>query len=121
MKIAKAKYKGQPTYNDYELEISFGQLIAIRDALEKAHADPVSDEILAELNYYLAQVPGPGEDEAEHKKSAEGEMPQEGAPSDTELEADKLVPPPDESEADLPPEGEGGGRGIDAFFPHGRP
>ena len=108
------------TFSDYRVELSFGQLVAIRDALEQSHADPMSDEMYQEINYYLSQVPGPGEDETEKKQSTEGLPTEDGAPNDTEMEANKLVPPPDEGEADLPSEG-GEGRGIDAFFPNGRP
>lgn len=73
MKIAKAKYKGASTFNDYEVELSWGQLMAIHAALEKDHANPLSDELFAELSFYLENVPGPGESEEEYKAAREAE------------------------------------------------
>lgn len=107
MKIRKMKFDGMDTFNDYQVELSFGQLVAIRNALEKDHADPLSDEAYAELNYYLQNIPGPGEDSGEFKaertatKKTEGDAgkemePGEAPPNETELEAGKLPPPPDE-------------------------
>ena len=57
IKLTKVKQ----TYNTYRLEMSMGQLEAIRSALERDHADPISDELLAIMTYYLEKVPGPGE------------------------------------------------------------
>jgi len=70
MKIAKAKYHSQETFNDYDVELSWGQLQAIFHALEKDHSDPIADETYAELAYYLQNVPGPGESEDEYKEQA---------------------------------------------------
>ena len=56
MKIKKVS----DTFNTYSVELSFGQLVAMRNALEKDHSDPLSDEIYAEINWYLQNVPGPG-------------------------------------------------------------
>lgn len=53
------------SFGDYKLEISYGQLIAIRDALTAAHAEPMADEILQEISFYLENVPGPGESKEE--------------------------------------------------------
>jgi len=61
--IKMSKAKG--TYNTYKLEMSMGQLEVIRTALEGNHADPVSDELLATLTYYMDKLPGPGEEEEE--------------------------------------------------------
>lgn len=63
MKIDKIK----GTYNDYKVEVSFGQLQAIKSALERDHADPVSDELYAELCWYLDNIPGPGEEKDDLK------------------------------------------------------
>lgn len=69
MKIQKIK----DTFNDYRVELSWGQLNAIFAALEKDHADPLADELFAELGWYLQNVPGPGEDEEEYKEAREAE------------------------------------------------
>lgn len=59
--IKMSKVKG--TYNTYKLELSYGQIEAIKQALEAKHDDPLADELLAMFNYYAAELPGPGEDE----------------------------------------------------------
>lgn len=69
MRIQKIK----DTFNDYRVELSWGQLNAVHQALEKDHADPLSDELYAELGWYLQNVPGPGEDEEEYKNAKEAE------------------------------------------------
>jgi hypothetical protein len=61
--IKMSKSKG--TYNTYKLEMSMGQLEVVLSALEKNHADPVSDELLATIRYYIDKLPGPGEEEEE--------------------------------------------------------
>lgn len=65
--------KKKDTFNDYSVEMSWGQLNAAYRALEKAHADPLADEMFAELGWYLQNVPGPGEDEEEYKQAREAE------------------------------------------------
>ena len=105
MKIKKVS----DTFNTYSVELSFGQLVAMRNALEKDHSDPLSDEIYAEINWYLQNVPGPGEDQeafkAERdaakktKDEAGDEVSGEDAPAtDTELEAGLPAPPSDDEE-----------------------
>src|SRR5579885_1222091 len=71
--IEMSKVKG--TYNTYKLQLSMGQIEVIMNALEANHADPVSDELLATFQYYVKQLPGPGEDEEKfeaEKKALEG-------------------------------------------------
>ena len=107
MKIKKLKFDGMDSFNDYSVEMSYGQLVALRNALEKDHSDPLSDELYAELNYYLQNIPGPGEnsDEFKAERDASKKTPEEAgtetapenAPaSDTEIESGKLPPPPSE-------------------------
>jgi hypothetical protein len=137
MKIKKLKFDGMDSFNDYGVEMSYGQLVAIRNALEKDHSDPLSDELYAELNYYLQNVPGPGEssdefkaerDAAKKTKEEAGEpVSGETAPqTDTELEAGLPAPPSDEEEDlgaplgstegdELGPEGEPGEPGEGAI------
>lgn len=62
MILSGVKIKKQnDTYDTYQVEISMGQLLNIRDALRSAHANPVADEMLKEIDWYLAEIPGPGE------------------------------------------------------------
>lgn len=65
--------KKKQTFNDYDVQLSWGQLNAIFKALEQDHADPLADELFAELGWYLENVPGPGEDEDEYKEAKEAE------------------------------------------------
>ena len=113
MKIKKLKFDGMDSFNDYGVEMSYGQLVAIRNALEKDHSDPLSDELYAELNYYLQNVPGPGEssdefkaerDAAKKTKDEAGEpVSGETAPqTDTELEAGLPAPPDDDEDLGAP-------------------
>jgi hypothetical protein len=147
MKIKKLKFDGMDSFNDYGVELSYGQLVAIRNALEKDHSDPLSDEILAELNYYLDNVPGPGEstdefkaerDAAKKTKDEAGEEVEakDVPPNDTELEAGEggLPPPPSDEGGPEPFTDEEGGEFeegpelsgaereiIDRAMPTGRP
>jgi hypothetical protein len=73
--------KKKGTFNDYDVQLSWGQLNAAYRALERFHADPLADEMFAELGWYLENVPGPGEDEDEYKaaKDAEKQAVEQGA------------------------------------------
>lgn len=88
MKIKKVKYDGLDSFNDYAVELSYGQLVAIRNALEAKHDDPLSDELYAEINYYLQNIPGPGESSDAFKeergmaKKTQDQAGQEIAPED---------------------------------------
>lgn len=97
MKLEKIK----KTYNDYKLELSWGQIEAIAQALSQNHSDPVADELHAEWQWYMERVPGPGEDEeeieAQQKAAAEG-----GQPGAIEGE-DLPIPMPPGSNAGTPP------------------
>lgn len=95
MKLEKIK----KTFNDYKLEVSWGQVEAIAAALEANHADPLADELFAEWKWYMERVPGPGEDEEAweaEQKAAEGG----GKPGE---EGDVPIPMPPGSEAGTPP------------------
>jgi len=118
--------KDEKSFGDYRLEISYGQLVAIRDALTAAHAEPMADELLQEINFYLENVPGPGESKEEFEQreaagkeiedaanlpvdgsGAPGDLGEPGVPS-AEGEADFAAPPTD---TNLPPEGDPGAEG----------
>jgi len=100
MKLEKIK----KTYNDYKLELSWGQIEAIAQALSQNHSDPLADELYAEWQWYMERVPGPGEDEeeieAQQKMAAEG-----GQPGAVEGE-DLPIPMPPGKEAGTMPGGE---------------
>ena len=66
MKLEKIK----DTYNDYKLELSWGQLDAVLKALERNHADPMMDELFAEWQWYMGHVPGPGEEEEKSEEKS---------------------------------------------------
>lgn len=106
--------KVKDSYNTYTCKMSFGQLVAIRNALEKDHADPVSDEIYAEINYYLNNLPGPGEDPDDFKEEKrEGEEAKKKE-REEKREAKKSGEEPAKSEpaaksSPKKPSGEGGG------------
>lgn len=122
MKIKKVKFDGMDSFNDYQVELSYGQLVAIRNALEQAHADPLSDELYAEINYYLQNIPGPGESsdafkqERDMAKKTQDQAGQEvqpeevgagGPPTEAGLEAGEGAGGP----LPAPPEEEMGGPG----------
>lgn len=111
MKIKKIK----DTYNDYQVEMSFGQLTAIRNALGENHSDPLSDELYAELNWYLDNIPGPGESEDDLKKEEEAAASgmgsaEAGQGQPVQAQADQMLPAPPEEE--MPGEGEPGGEEL---------
>lgn len=112
MKIKKIK----GTYNEYQVEMSFGQLEALRNSLANDHADPLADELYAELSWYLDNIPGPGESEEDLKAAEEAEdsgmadkEAGEGRP--VKPKADDLLPSPDSGGEgpELPTPDEGGG------------
>jgi hypothetical protein len=93
--------KKPKTFNDYTLEISFGQLEVIRAALDRDHADPVADELLAELGWYMDRVPGPGEEEEDVKAREEHPEGAAGAAGD-ETDGMPLPMPPHDNEGAAP-------------------
>jgi hypothetical protein len=100
------------SFNTYKLELSFGELAAIANALEDStDTNPIADECRQGIRWYLDNLPGPGEDKAEFnaKKKAEKEVgldgeggeggektPETAAPADLAL-------PPEKSGPDLEP------------------
>jgi len=101
------------TYNDYRLEVSWGQIEALKNALSDATPDPVTDELAAELDWYMMNVPGPGQDEEEFKAETEGES--SDLPDAPEEDNDSPIPmPPGEKPVDsIAGEGPPGGEEID--------
>lgn len=101
MKLEKIK----KTYNDYKLELSWGQVEAIAAALAQNHSDPLADELYAEWQWYMERVPGPGEDEEEIE--AQQKAAEMGGPEGAVEGEDLPIPMPPGSTAGTPPEGEG--------------
>jgi len=134
MKLEKIK----KTYNDYKLELSWGQIEAIAQALSQNHSDPLADELYAEWQWYMERVPGPGEDEeeieAQQKAAAEGGQP--GAVEGEDLpipmppgkeagtppgEGEEVAPPSEEEMAGAGAPGGGGGGEVGLPEPEGEP
>jgi hypothetical protein len=108
--------KSKGTFNTYKLELSYGQIECIRQALEKDHANPIADELLQMFNYYISTVPGPGEEEDDVKARAESSA--IGQKLGQEEEDDGMglpMPPGQEQEQGTTVAGEGpeGGAGDD--------
>jgi len=61
------------TFNMYRLEASFGELDAIRQALEKDHSGAVGDELYHTIDWYWKDnhMPFPGQEEEDIKKDKE--------------------------------------------------
>jgi hypothetical protein len=119
MKIKKIK----GTYNDYSVEMSFGQLLAVKNALGADHADPVADELYAELEWYLTNIPGPGEDEEDLKKAEEAGESGMASPEAAETPGGPAGPAQGDTNDLLPAppgsEGEGVGEGGELPPPEG--
>ena len=100
MKIDKVK----GTYSEYKLTLSFGQLKELHSALADDHVGPIKDEMFKALDYYLAKLPLPGEDEEKAKeadKASKEEEKSEGEQVDVDHvnsmeDLDKIAPNPPE-------------------------
>lgn len=89
------------TYDVYTVECSYGELLAFKVGLESDHADPVRDEKLAELSWYLERIPGPGQEE--EKAGAKGADAAAGGVPGEEGD-DVPIPMPPGSQAGTPPD-----------------
>lgn len=106
--------KKSGTYNAYTLALSWGQLQVLVAALERDHADPVSDELLAELKWMLENaVPGPGESE-EDMKAREEEQASVAELANAENAEDFPLPMPPGAEGGDLPIGDDGTDDLDA-------
>ncbi len=80
-------------YNTYSVILSYGELKAIKELIEKHSAGVIDDEMLKAINWYFDnQLPEPGETPEQFKQK------KELAKSEVEQEADELLPEPEESE-----------------------
>ncbi len=123
--------KKSGSYDCYTLELSMGQVQAVMRALERDHAEPVSDEMLAEFQWYIERVPGVGEEEKDVKAREDGAV-ETGAETTGDIEGENVpIPmPPTEGgeeggEAEPPPppgdEAEGEGEFPGEELPGGPP
>lgn len=108
--------KKSGTYNTYTIQLSYGQIEALRQALEADHANPIGDELKALFDYYINSIPGPGEEEDDVKAREEqaaianGEMAAATGDDDNPIP----MPPGDEGGGEITVAGEGedmGGEG----------
>jgi len=110
MEITKAAGK----FNSYKIDLSYGELVSLENALQDNHSGPIADELWAGIKWYLDKLPLPGEEkEKEGKDEEKGEemggepmgelaieMPPD-APSaiDPEMDVDELLPAAGDEEA----------------------
>jgi hypothetical protein len=100
MKIDKIKDQ----VNGYKCELSFGQLVAIKNALAQRHADPISDELFFELSTYLDMLPQPGEEKKDGEivpQPRRNDLQKPRGPDDIEaVDLDQELPHPDDVESE---------------------
>lgn len=96
------------SFNTYKIELSFGELVAIVNAMEDSKlVDPIADEVRQGLQWYLNELPGPGEDKEDLKaaKDAKKEAEKgEGEPEDLALPSEKGEPGAEEQMSGEPSE-----------------
>ena len=98
--------KDDANFDIYRMEITYGELLTIKNALESAPGiGPEADEILQGLGWYIEKIPGPGEEADKGEGSANSpDLPKSQA--DDALDGIELLPAaPGESPA---PESEHG-------------
>ena len=102
MKIVEMKVdKTSGQFNTYRLELSYSQLIATRDALRDSHTSPLADEMLTEIDWYLDEVPRPGEDKDKQCQPTGATEP------GNDINLDSELPDPDGGETAEPEVGAG--------------
>lgn len=95
MEITKSSGK----FNTYKIEVSYGELVAMENALQDSHSGPIADELFAGIQWYLAKLPLPGEEKTD-KEGEEGGMGAEGEegmpmPADSPMsDVDQILPAP---------------------------
>jgi hypothetical protein len=89
------KKKGSNTWNVYEIELSFGELMAFYEMTKKSNG-AIADEMRANLSFYMTRLPEPGVDEKDLKKEQEAKKEAEKGESD---EGD--LPPADSELTDI--------------------
>lgn len=108
--------KKSGSYNSYQIQCSFGELEAFRDALALHHADPLADQLFEELSWWMAgHIPLPGEEKSEKEKHDEKEEERKAAEENAE-EGTELPDVPDSAFDD-----DGGSEGGGASAPEPSP
>ena len=91
-------------FDTYSAELSYGELLAIRDALAKDHCGPLCDELNASIQFFVDRLPGPGDEDS--GKGEAGKEETGKAPKDLASLANDLKTP--DEELDLERELRGG-------------
>ena len=97
------------TFDTYKLTISRGELSALSDALDKVDPSPVTDAMREGVQWYLNNVPGPGEDKKEFIAKKDLAKERSAGPEPTALPPkppEKLVDPEPLDDLLPPPPGE---------------
>jgi hypothetical protein len=102
--------KKASTYDTYTLEISYLQLVSLERLLSDSASEPVVDELLGALQFYLDELPKPGEDKSEKEKDEDAAK-GEGSAEDAEA-ADAGASAAEDEMLEAPPEPDGGGGGF---------
>jgi hypothetical protein len=106
--------KKSGTYNTYNIQLSYGQIEAIRQALEADHANPIGDELKALFDYYINTIPGPGEEEDDVKAREEQAAIANGQMAAATDDDNPIpMPPGDEGSGQITVAGEGPETGGD--------
>jgi hypothetical protein len=100
--------KKSGTYNTYTIQLSYGQIEALRQALEADHANPIGDELKALFDYYINSIPGPGEEEEDVKARDEQAAIASGQATAASDDDNPIpMPPGDEGGGEITVAGEG--------------
>jgi hypothetical protein len=105
--------KKSSTFDTYVAELSYGELMAMRDSLAKSHTGPVADDLYQGVQWHLEKLPKPGEDEDKGEEGLDGE----GKPNNSlRSAADDLMTPDEKGGDSKVPDGsrdpEGGKKSV---------
>jgi len=64
--------KSDKHYNKYRAELSYGELVRLRDLLQPDNSNPIDDEMFNALDWYIKRLPQPGETKDDLKAKEEG-------------------------------------------------
>jgi hypothetical protein len=92
------------SYDTYKVELSWSELKAIEAALAAHHAGVIADETFARMQFYMARIPGPGE---EKEKGSDNTLEQTQAKTALKMAGD--TEPGELEPDDIPMPGGGGG------------
>jgi len=107
------------SYDDYKMELSWSELKSMEAALSAHHSGVIADEAFARMQFYMARIPGPGEEKEKgsgdtlEQTRAKEELGAMGQTQPSELKPEDVPMPPGHEG------GEGGGEGEDLPLPGG--